>query len=82
MTTSEWRYDCRKLGDSVICLESEGSESGLFQVSSKYPVGGVYVNTHPRFFIWIDNAMHKVTSDYHEAYRVWNGRHKAEPVNT
>lgn len=77
MTMSEWIAERRLLGDSLNQLESDGN-SGLLAMSNKYMVGGMYIYTSPRYYIWIDGVLVKITSIYSEAYEVWNGLKKQQ----
>ena len=80
MTLEVWVNENRKLGNSVTCLET-GDKSGIYQVSPSYSVGGgVTVNVYPRYYIWSNDKMVRVTSDYNEAYVVWGEVKAQHPV--
>ena len=71
MTLEAWVRDNRSLGHSVIKLE-HGDKSGVFQMSSSYSVGGdVRVSIYPRYYIWSNDVLVKITSTYQEALAVW-----------
>lgn len=73
MKMKEWVKECRRLGNQCIQLEGTGN-SGLFQFSSNYMVGTTQVSTPQRYYIWINDVCVRVTSNYAEAYDVWNER--------
>ena len=67
----EWVKVQRNLGTTVNYLEvDEGAK--LVQTSSSYIAYGMVMNNPPVYHIWANDKLYKKTSNYDEAYRIWN----------